>query len=781
MVNGIHPDLPLKHFAAGKLGVIQPGWAQSYLIVSYRYLTGKPLSANDQDSIMALWCKRLGGSLRFPNSAANQYYEAPDAVVAYFEERGKVLHKPPSKGSARADFNYSQYVFDDAFVNALKTLKDVEQRYGQNSAAAKEWLSAQDIVFAVNTNQKPGEAHLPAASTEIGNDRYLQALRQYQEGSLALYADDFATAQRKFEELATNPQCPNKPLAEYLAARALANSAMPPNDSALIDKAMAYLRHKIDSKSNNPYKPDLLDLYDMLQYEIAESDTKLDQLAEATLDQHSKRFGSAVANLTTSIDRNLVPDNCQDKEQVEKCKSLRETMQTRSDLLDWLSRFQEPDTTYAYSSVEEQKAIDAQRRIDARHCLDKWRATKSLPWMVAALTYNNVEDKDKQDLHQAALKLTPQSPAYFTVQYCLIDALLKANRRGEAHKQLAHILQRKDLSPSNRNLFLSQNLSTSNSFNDYMRNVVQSSLLDAPYTNTTLMPEGWYKFENKDAYIKGSSTIANDLAAEDMNINLPQSKWVSLARDTTIAQPLRSRLVRVAWLRSKLLEQENSELDNLMVRYYPQLSKAIEIYKAAPDAHSKRFALACIVLNNYGMSPYIGGGVERHGDQMGEFDYYHTNFWVPFQPSQKAGMAKTEPQSCDILGDGVAFLGAAHTRNALVRYSKPVLNSILSSAEQKDAAAERKLLYKNHPSKFFGEAVFAYAKTHPTDALLPHMLYVVVKLPRWAGDELPYDDHANHFTSKQLPVASKYSRMAYQLLHEKYPGNTWTKSAPCWY
>ena len=37
------PDNPLAHFAAGQLGVIRPGYARSYLVVAYRYLSGVPL------------------------------------------------------------------------------------------------------------------------------------------------------------------------------------------------------------------------------------------------------------------------------------------------------------------------------------------------------------------------------------------------------------------------------------------------------------------------------------------------------------------------------------------------------------------------------------------------------------------------------------------------------------------------------------------------------------------------------------------------------------------
>ena len=35
-----HPDLPLKSFTGGNLGVIFNTWAKSYLCVAYRYLDG---------------------------------------------------------------------------------------------------------------------------------------------------------------------------------------------------------------------------------------------------------------------------------------------------------------------------------------------------------------------------------------------------------------------------------------------------------------------------------------------------------------------------------------------------------------------------------------------------------------------------------------------------------------------------------------------------------------------------------------------------------------------
>ncbi len=58
----LHPDFPLANFAAGNLGLLQPSYAPSYLIVAYRYLNGSPLSDAEQKSVEQLWRRRLSES-----------------------------------------------------------------------------------------------------------------------------------------------------------------------------------------------------------------------------------------------------------------------------------------------------------------------------------------------------------------------------------------------------------------------------------------------------------------------------------------------------------------------------------------------------------------------------------------------------------------------------------------------------------------------------------------------------------------------------------------------
>ena len=52
------PDLPLKRYANGQIGIAVGDYARAYQIVAYRYLSGKPLTSGEQAEYLALWHRR---------------------------------------------------------------------------------------------------------------------------------------------------------------------------------------------------------------------------------------------------------------------------------------------------------------------------------------------------------------------------------------------------------------------------------------------------------------------------------------------------------------------------------------------------------------------------------------------------------------------------------------------------------------------------------------------------------------------------------------------------
>ena len=75
-----HPDLPLANFAGGKLGIVTPTWARSYLVVAYRTLAGNTLSGGEAKAVKSLWDDRLNLSDSSDNSETTKWIEARKKV-----------------------------------------------------------------------------------------------------------------------------------------------------------------------------------------------------------------------------------------------------------------------------------------------------------------------------------------------------------------------------------------------------------------------------------------------------------------------------------------------------------------------------------------------------------------------------------------------------------------------------------------------------------------------------------------------------------------------------
>ncbi len=99
-------------------------------------------------------------------------------------------------------------------------------------------------------------------------------------------------------------------------------------------------------------------------------------------------------------------------------------------------------------------------------------------------------------------------------------------------------------------------------------------------------------------------------------------------------------------------------------------------------------------------------------------------------------------------------------------YYSPGIKPLLGEADRKAADAETQSMLTASPAQFLGDAVFAWAKTHPQDPRVPEMLYRVVKIPKWSASSA---------------IGSKYSREAYKLLHSRYKNSPWAAKATVWY
>ena len=132
------PDKPMSKFAAGRIGIPLPTWRRAFLVVAYRYLDEKPLSADEQRSLLDF----------FDNNGVREQIPADDAVKRWLTERAKYQEGPQPKVTVfrNGSSPYSGFLNcpAPAFENAMMSLHARAKRFGPHSAELTEWISGQD-------------------------------------------------------------------------------------------------------------------------------------------------------------------------------------------------------------------------------------------------------------------------------------------------------------------------------------------------------------------------------------------------------------------------------------------------------------------------------------------------------------------------------------------------------------------------------------------------------------------------------------------------------------
>lgn len=219
------PENPYENFAAGKLGIIKPEYHRSVLYAAYRYLNNGAFTAGEQKALTEVW-----------NAEFNNREYTPDDVGAsvkqWVEQRRQIAGKEEKMPEIYVEREYGGYDFfpnctSGAFETAARTLKDRSASYGADDKDVKDWLAAQDTVFANCASGKQAPAAANAAMPE-----WLQKDRAYQTAAAAFYSLDYDEAKRLFGEIAQDAASPWRETAEYLVGRTLIRQASLGKDEA---------------------------------------------------------------------------------------------------------------------------------------------------------------------------------------------------------------------------------------------------------------------------------------------------------------------------------------------------------------------------------------------------------------------------------------------------------------------------------------------------------------------------------------------------------------------
>jgi tetratricopeptide (TPR) repeat protein len=679
-----HPE-DLKTYAAGKLGILQPGFWEADKIVAYRYLTGGHLSPAEQAVYNPFPSPSSNLDWQAQERAREEQMPANRWVAARAEFSSQALAIKPS-AYRTVEIKRQNYVerdeqlncTDNAFNTAIATLYARAATWGSGSGDLTDWIAGQDAVFSNCT--QPGSQPKPAPA---GASLLLRQDRAYQLAAAYFYAGQYDQAIAAFESVAHDKLSPWAKWGEYLAARAEIRKAasIAPDadwaqqakfDPALMQSAEARLQ-RVAQTSDLQIRHAALDELSFVNVRL-EPRKHLNEVATALAGPSpDPNFSRDLDDLQFLSDHNVSGD---------------------TDLLRWMGL--------------------VKGGITKVNAFGQWSSTHSDAWLISALAAAKPNSSEASVLISATAKLRADSPAYATANYYSIDLLLRSGQREQA-RQLATTLLNTlsgDGMTGSRNAVLGLRMLTAPTFTAFLgdapRTRIDSGSLSEAAANL-LCTAG----SRTSGCVDQIPTAQFD---EDVvkifNGQLPLTLWIEAASPhSPLPKNLRQAVAWAGWVRAVGLN------DKAAVK---QLAPMLPPSVRATVSNSTGFPATLAMLRSPGLRPYLNQGVQRSAS-YGEREIFRDNWW------------------CGRWSDGSSL--TAHSPAA---FSSPeVLPGFLTPAQQ-DAAKTEAAALDQLPGGviWLGRRAIDYIKAHPEDPNAAEALALTVRATRY-GCYLPPDKEAS--------------------------------------
>lgn len=714
-----HPDFPLEKFAGDNLGIVQPSWARSYLVVAYRVLSANPLSDREAKDMTSLWNERLNlsndsGSETVPKSWTDARKKVPGAPEIAEVQTYRKREKP---------HEYEEFLNcqAEALTTAAATLEERIKLFGADSPKVREWLAAQDIVFS---NCHEGNK-LPEPTND--QDAAVRADRAYQTAAANFYATNYDLAKQQFDAIAKDKNSSYHIVAPYLAARAMLRKgsfAEKPEDgkpsladaeerlnAILKDSSLKFAHHGANR------------LLNLVRVRLRPQD-KAHELAQQIMKKDAlEDFKQGVWDYTYLLDKLIGEDE-------EGKKPAAPAGMTSDDLTDWIIAIQSDDA-----------------KIGA-HSMERWQKTKSLPWLVAALLNGDGKDSRLNELLTAAAAVNSASPAFATVAFHRARLLKAAGRVEEGRAALDQILagDRKQLTVSTVNLFLSQRMLFAGNLEAFLRDAQREAAGFSANDDGREIPEDP---KEADQTANGAKVFFDLDAANVFNKAMPAAMVKDAARSKVLPPNLRKDVAQSAFARAALLDDHESAVQAAAVvqEYYPDMKEFLAAYQRATTPEARRFAAAFLSLKFPGVRPFVSAGIGRTSPVDG-IDSYRDNYWCTQPPvPQSVPFSNEDPQDAN--------------------KTRPVVIPDFLKAGQALGARQFAAIEALGPApNYLCKVAIEWATANPDDPRSPEALHLAVRSTRYGC------------TDKET---GKWSKSAFDLLHKRYPNTKWANATKYWF
>jgi hypothetical protein len=462
------------------------------------------------------------------------------------------------------DYTQTPNCFRDAFDTATATLRDRVARYGSHDRAVRTWLTTQNAVFDACGSR---DAALPPPMADA--PAWLRADRAYQEAAFALYNGRVADAFYRFRAIGQDSTSPWQEKGLYLSVRALQRQAFAhpgPQTFAVARSGMARLAARPDAFGHKEVRG-------MLR-------------ALAYRDRPNLLFKELDEELNA---RAPVPD---------LARSLRDYMTLsrytpRPEIADWLATMRAGERGEALA-----------------HAQERWTTTRKSGWLVAALTLASAGDAQAGDLAADAAAVPQGNPAWLTAQYHQMRLRFATSDPADLRRRVDAILAR-DLSSTDRNIFLGLRMQLATSLPDMMR----FSLRDAYCSEAAeyCVKDGWMLAEGGLARGRAGGLVTLGPDARAILDRMPLQ--MRMPGGAYLPQPLCLDLALTNFGRAVQLE-DNAAMDRLageLAVLLPQIrGDWLRIRRQRPGP-AKRFTAFLVLAKMPGMAPDLAIYTRPHG------------------------------------------------------------------------------------------------------------------------------------------------------------------------
>ena len=576
------PD-DLSAFANGNLGVLQPSYARTDLLIAWRVLSNQPLTQAEKDALLPRPTQVV---TEFPLTPMQVWIKARNRVPG-FENSG--LYVETDK--VMKDYQFFPNCNDDAFTTAAATLENLVAKHRIDSPEVKDWTAAQNMVFQNCSGGPAIPAALPASSPAE-----LQADRAYQIAAANFYATNYDLAATQFSQIAADKTSPWRDYGLLLSARAYIRKGTlgallketnggPQDPSAFLEHAEKLLKEVIADPELGRVHASATRLLSFVVLHLRPQQQA--QLLAVSLQHPSidPQFGQQVTDYFRLIDDYRAPDD---------------------EMADWITAVR-----------------DSSRSPEGP--LQRWeREPKSIPWLLAALTSASANSPDLDNLVTAALAVPADSPAYVTAQYYSARLRYQRGSSDLARRQIDSFLQTRPKALA---------LSALNAFS-ILRSLSANSLTD--FTHFAAIPLAALSWDDGSQPPPENSCAGDHRcpqygitteAANRLN-RMPVTMLLQVAQDPNAPPVLKHGSAIVAWERSVLLDDfRHADIAaQMLARMDPEDAKDLADYRRARSDSVRRFAAVLVMLKWPGARPEFFTDAIRD-DPMRKLNNFRLNWW----------------------------------------------------------------------------------------------------------------------------------------------------------